>query len=278
MPDRGPQPRRKRAMDDKLAKRLLLCAWTVLAAGDAAAQGRPASAGCATDVAGTGTVGAVLDGRTFRLTDGRQVRLAAIEVAAGDAAAQSGKASLEAAIGGRMVVLKRHGAGIDRHGRLLSFAFATGHDRSAQEILLAAGHARVAGPAGGEGCAAALLAIEREARGASRGLWADPSYAPRRSDDPAAVLGQRGRYTLVEGKVLSVRESGGVIYVNFGRRWSEDFTATVLRRNERSLTASGLKLRSLGGRTVRVRGVVEERGGPWIEITRPEQIEILAGN
>ncbi len=69
-----------------------------------------------------------------------------------------------------------------------------------------------------------------------------------------------------------------MIYVNFGRRWSEDFTATVLRRNERSLTASGLKLRSLGGRTVRVRGVVEERGGPWIEITRPEQIEILAGN
>jgi hypothetical protein len=32
--------------------------------------------------------------------------------------------------------------------------------------------------------------------------------------------------------VLSVRESGATIYVNFGRRWTEDFTVTILKRNE----------------------------------------------
>jgi hypothetical protein len=26
---------------------------------------------------------------------------------------------------------------------------------------------------------------------------------------------------------------------------------------------------------IRVRGFVEERGGPWIEASRPEQIEVL---
>jgi hypothetical protein len=64
------------------------------------------------------------------------------------------------------------------------------------------------------------------------------------------VLAEQGRFALVEGRVLSVRESGATIYVNFGRRWTEDFTVTIL-----------------------VRGWIEERGGPWIEATRPEQIE-----
>ena len=82
---------------------------------------------------------------------------------------------------------------------------------------------------------------------------------------------------MVEGKVLSVRESGATIYVNFGRRWAEDFTVTILKRNERRFSASGLSLRKMTGRHVRVRGTVEERSGPWIEVTNPEQIE-LAGN
>ena len=79
---------------------------------------------------------------------------------------------------------------------------------------------------------------------------------------------------MVEGKILSVRESGATIYVNFGRRWSDDFTVTVQKRNERNFTAAGLELKKLAGQHVRVRGTIEERGGPWIEAARPEQIEI----
>ena len=40
------------------------------------------------------------------------------------------------------------------------------------------------------------------------------------AEDPAAVLAEQGRFALVEGKVVSVRESGATIYVNFGRRWT----------------------------------------------------------
>ena len=83
-----------------------------------------------------------------------------------------------------------------------------------------------------------------------------------------------GMFALVEGTVLSVRESGGTIYVNFGRRWSDDFTVTVLKRNERRFTAAGLELKKLAGQQVRVRGTIEERGGPWIEAAVPSQIEI----
>jgi hypothetical protein len=36
-----------------------------------------------------------------------------------------------------------------------------------------------------------------------------------------------------------------------------------------------LNVRSLERRTVRVRGVVEERGGPWIDVTDAGQIEVV---
>ena len=89
-------------------------------------------------------------------------------------------------------------------------------------------------------------------------------------------MAKRGRFTLVEGKIVSVRESGGTIYVNFGQRWSADFTVTILKRNERQFTAAGIALRSLAGKRVLVRGWVEQRGGPWIEATGPDQIEVIA--
>jgi len=79
----------------------------------------------------------------------------------------------------------------------------------------------------------------------------------------------------VEGRVASVRESGGIVYLNFGRHWSEDFTVTILKRNERVFAGAGLTPKALTGRHVEVRGWIEERGGPAIEAVRPEQIEVV---
>jgi hypothetical protein len=135
--------------------------------------------------------------------------------------------------------------------------------------------ARVGDRIGTRECAAELLARERAARKAKLGLRAISYYDSLDTDNPADVLAKRGRFALVEGKVVSVRESGATIYVNFGRRWTEDFTVTILKRNERSLVAAGLEPERLAGRRVRVRGWIELRGGPWIEATRPEQIELI---
>src|SRR4029077_4729760 len=111
---------------------------------------------------------------------------------------------------------------------------------------------------------------------AKLGLWGDPRYLPKPAENLAQLAAERGRFTLVEGKVVSVRESGGTIYVNFGRRWSEDFTVTILKRNERQFIEAGLRPSGLSGRRVMVRGWIEERGGPGIEAAGPEQIEIIA--
>jgi len=243
-----------------------------------AEQATVAPATCPLEAIGAATVTTVTDGRSFTLADGREIRLAGIETPGDGPGAAYAKAALEALLARREITLRRLNAEHDRHGRVPAYGFASGSDQSVQHRLLATGHARVAAQIGNAACAADLLAAERTARSARLGIWSDPHYLIRGADKPAAVLAERGRFTLVEGQVLSVRESGGTIYVNFGRRWSEDFTVTVPKRSEKTFIDAGLELKKLSGRRVRVRGTIEERGGPWIEAIRPEQIEIADRN
>jgi endonuclease YncB( thermonuclease family) len=238
----------------------------------AAAEQQPIVA-CGGDAVTRGTADRVIDGRTFVLGDGREVSLAGIEVP--DSAAA--RDALGALIGGDDVVLRRAEIAADRYGRIVAFAYAVrdGEEIFAQGEMLAAGLARVGARAGSKTCAVELLGREKAARTAKLGLWADSAYQVLDAETPADVVAQRGRFAVVAGTVVSVRESGSTIYVNFGRRWSEDFAVTIRKRNERSFAAAGLDIKALAGRRVRVRGYVEQRSGgsPWMEAARPEQIE-----
>jgi len=240
----------------------------------ASAQGASRSAtGCGGETFAEGTAGRILDGRTFVLDNGREIRLAGIEVPPlaqpqGQGPAPDGSAArdaLAALLSGVPIVLKQADAQkTDRYGRLVAYAFVKrdGADHAVQAVRV-----------GSRACALELLRAETAARKAKLGLWASSYYDLLHADSPTDVLAEQGRFALVEGRVLSVRDSGATIYVNFGRRWSDDFTVTILKRNERNFTAAGLEPKTLAGRQVRVRGFIEERGGPWIEATRPEQIE-----
>jgi endonuclease YncB( thermonuclease family) len=251
----------------------------------ALAQEQPGRASiCGGEVIAGGTPGRVIDGRTFTLDDGREIRLAGIEVPPlpfpGESAMAPGGAeardALAALLADGKVVLRRAEIPSDRYARVLAYAFVSrdGVERFVQAELIAAGVARVAARVGGRDCVAELLGRETAARRAKLGLWANSYYDLLNAANPADVLAERGRFGLVEGKVVSVRESGATIYVNFGRRWTEDLTVTILKRNLRTFTAAGLEPRKLAGRHIRVRGWIEERGGPWIEAARPEQIEL----
>jgi hypothetical protein len=231
------------------------------AAATALADGR-----CNFTVIGSGAVRTTSDGGLV-LEDGRIVRLAGLDL----------PRPAEVAVG-TGVTLKRLGTASqsDRYNHVLAHVFITenGAERWLQADLVRQGLARVA-RVGDTACARVLLAEEQSARAAKLGLWADPYYVMNKAEDPGGILKSRGRLALVEGQVLSVRESGGTIYVNFGRRWSEDFTVTIAKRNERAFTAAGLEPKQLSGKRVRVRGWIEERGGPWVDAARPEQIEVL---
>src|SRR5262249_20342016 len=167
--------------------------------------------------------------------------------------------------------------GTDRYGRLVAYVFipTVSGELLAQRETVAAGYAMLAPAASAATCRIYLRDAERAARGSGLGLWGDPYYAVKAAADPADVLVEQGRFTLVQGKVMSVRESGGIVYVNFGQRWSEQFTVTLLKRNEGIFTGAGLAPKALAGHNIEVRGWVEERDGPAIEVSRPEQIEVV---
>ena len=77
--------------------------------------------------------------------------------------------------------------------------------------------------------------------------------------------------------MASARESGGMICMSSGRRWSQALTVTILKRHERSFAGDGLQPDRLADLQLPVRGLIEERSGPRIEATRPAQIEIAQG-
>jgi endonuclease YncB( thermonuclease family) len=231
-------------------------------------------ASCGQDRVGTATVSEVLDGRTVVLADGRIVRISGIEIPSSDAGVAA-KTALAGLVDHTEVILKGPVAS-DRYGRLVAQLgiLREGSELAVASLLIADGRGWVA-PAASSACAADNLAAERSARRSQLGLWKDPYYEIINADSLDALSARQGEFALVEGKVVSVRESGATIYVNFGRRWSQDFTVTVLKRNERAFIDAGVEPKKLEGRRIRVRGWIEQHGGPGIDALRPTQIEIV---
>jgi len=233
------------------------------------------AAGCSFESQGEGRVAEILDARSFRLQDGREVRLAGIEPVVAEKASRT--SALSAIIAGRDVTLRGEDDTPDRYGRQPAFVFLVGSETSVQGLLLAQGEALVSSTVTNKDCALLLTAAEAAARQAKQGTWADPA-AIKNAESSGDILAGIGRFMLVEGKVLSVRQAGATTYLNFGRNWTRDFAVTISRRMIPAVEAAGIVLKSLENRRIRVRGWVEARGGPRIEVLRVGQIELLGGN
>lgn len=229
----------------------------------------PPGFACGGEALGESRVAAIENAQTLRLGDGRSVRLAGIEWGV---PADAARAALSELAVGRTISLKGT-AKPDRYGRIHAFAFVSGSETPIQYALLDRGLAVVGTRLGDPACRRNLLVREQAARLSRLGIWGSGDYRLHRADDPATILRDRGRFAIVQGRVLSVRESGNTVYVNFGRRWSEDFTVTIAKRTEPAFISAGVPPRSLAGRTIRVRGVIEERGGPWIEAASADQFD-----
>ncbi|WP_275187684.1 thermonuclease family protein [Bradyrhizobium sp. CSA112] len=232
------------------------------------------AADCALEPQGEGRVAAVVDARSFRLEDGREVRLAGIERAGTDGA--RGRAALSAIAGGRDVTLHGEDDTPDRYGRQPAFVFVTGSEHSVQSELLRRGEALVSTDIADKNCAASLAAAEAIARQGKLGIWGEAA-AIKNAESPGDILAAIGQFTVVECRVLSVRQAGATTYLNFGRNWTQDFAATISRRAIPAFENAGLGPKSLENRRILVRGVVSSRGGPRIELFRVGQIEVLGG-
>jgi endonuclease YncB( thermonuclease family) len=124
------------------------------------------AAPCAFEPQGEGHVAAVVSGRSFRLTDGREIKLAGIEPVSSDATKAT--AALSATLAGKDVTLHGEDDAPDRYGRQRAFVFLAGGDTPVQGLLLAEGAAVVSTEVTDKDCAAVLMAAEAAARGARR--------------------------------------------------------------------------------------------------------------
>jgi endonuclease YncB( thermonuclease family) len=227
-----------------------------------------------------GEVVVVTDGDTLTLAGGREIRLVGIQapkLPLGRAGftpwplAEEARARLAELTLGRTVSLGFGGRRGDRHGRLLAHLFDA-EGRWIQGEMLKAGLARVYSFADNRALIPEMLALERDARAARRGIWADPFYAVR----PAAAAGRwLGGFELVEGRVVDVGRAGPNTFLNFTADWRSDFTVMIDRRARRLFEEAGLDPERYEGRRIRVRGWVKSWNGPMIEATHPEQIERL---
>ena len=225
-------------------------------------------------------VGEVLDGETLRLEDGRELRLSGIRAPRNPLDrpadtvwrfAERSRALLGALVLGQELRLAFDGARSDRHGRVLAHAY--GRDEVwLQGALLSAGLARVDSRADGRALVEEMLALERVARDAGRGMWRSRLYAVRQAGDAER---HSGSFELVEGRVLAVAVVRGRAFLNFGEDWRRDFTVSLLPDVRRRFEAEGVDPRGYDRRRVRVRGWITWWNGALIEVTHPEQIEVL---
>jgi endonuclease YncB( thermonuclease family) len=269
-------------MRARLSVSLLVLGLAAIAAGP---RGAATAAGPEAVAALAGTeiarVTEIVDGDTLVLADGRQVRLVGIQapkLPLGRAGfetwplAEEAKAALAALSLGRDVRLAYGGARGDRHGRVLAH-LADDAGRWVQGALLDAGMARVYGFADNRALLPEMLAREAAAREARRGIWADAFYAVRTPEEAARYL---SRFELIQGRVVDVAEVRGRVYLNFGADWRSDFTATLAPPVRRLFEAEGIDPMIYRNRIVRVRGWLKSYNGPMMDITHPEQIEVVA--
>jgi len=222
---------------------------------------------------GEARVADVIDGRTVVLEgpEKQQVRLVGIEVPV-----LSGKARLTGLVEGKSVSVRVGPSQMDRYGRLLGHLIVAGttplEQRWVQGRLVSAGTARVYTWPDNRVCGKTLLAHEVQARAAGAGHWSNPAFFVRTPTTAAAHIGS---FQLVEGQVTAVAIRQRRAYLNFGADWRTDFTVSIQRKNMRLFTKEKIDLPGLRGKRVRVRGWIESYNGPTIEVTVPEQLEIL---
>jgi len=259
----------------------------VLLALPSAAQ-MPHEASCELQAGPTRAVVRVIDAETVLLDDHSEVRLiGALAPRAPDMAAeapawppeQQAEAALRALVLGRSVEIAYAEHRRDRYGRLLAHLFLNrnGERVWVQGELLSSGHARAYGLPGSFACMRELLAHENVARLSRAGLWANAAYAARRAFRTREILRQRNTYQIVEGRVARVATSKSRTYLNFGRDWRTDFTAGIATRLVKKEPDLAKLLASLEGKRIEVRGWIEYRSGPFIEVEDPSQIAIVEG-
>jgi micrococcal nuclease len=263
---------------------VLICAVALFAPLRAMSDPTTTSAPCTLEPGPVRTVTRVVDGETLVLDDGKAVRLiGALAPRAGDANASPGAwppeldaiRALSDLVLAKRVKLAFAGRKYDRYGRELAQVFVVDRGREdwVQGALLRGGYARVYGLPESFVCAHELMAHEAEARRQRLGLWNNGVYRALPADHPGEIMKQRGKYERVTGTIVSVGRTKGATYLNYSNDWRTDFTVRIDKKVLGANPDFDKSLDALASKTVTVRGWIDRRNGPLIDISDPSQLE-----
>jgi micrococcal nuclease len=225
---------------------------------------------------GAAVVRETVDGDTVILADGREVRLVGLQapkLALGRKnfkdwpLAEDSKRAIAALAQGQSVTLRTGGVRQDRHGRVLAHLYRA-DGLWIQGEMLKLGMARVYTFPDNRALAAEMYALEAEARGGRRGIWAHPFYAVR---TPEGLKGDIDTFQVVAGMVIEAAAIKGAVYLNFGPDWRTDFTVRLDGAALKGFRAAKVDPLQYKGQTVEVRGWLRFKDGPMIDVTHPEQ-------
>lgn len=236
-------------------------------------QARTVLANAAAHAVHTAIVERVDDNATLWLKGGERVHLLGIRLAPdADLRAQAARLCADL-VAGRAVQLQTGPLKHDRHGRIAAQVHRIDDGTWLQGVLLSEGLAMVETRPAGALAVEAMLAREAHARTAGKGLWTRAS-SPLTTAEHA--LDRLGRFAIVEGRVVATAESRGRVYLNFGQDWRTDFTISIAPQDwRRRFRDQGLTHEHYRNRRVRVRGWIQRLNGAMIEVSHPQQIEVL---
>jgi hypothetical protein len=210
---------------------------------------------------------------------GQRVRVWGIEVPPQDGnGAAGGRDKLLAWLTARPVTLRPLAPSADRWGRIEAHVYGPRLDLpplSVAEALVEAGLARVRPEAEDADCLQRLRGLEAYALKQGLGLWAHPRLRPLPAADRQAFAGRAGEQVIVQGRVESVSATGYATYLNFGPIRTADFSIAIRSRVRPQIEAVLGPLDDLRGGLVEVRGLLDSRFGPQIEINGPHELQRL---
>ncbi len=232
----------------------------------------------------------VTDGPVILLAGGAKLRLAGLAIPAPPRDPKDGVAA-ESAVAARAHLKSLVTGGTlravpgfrtDRRGRhmvqLVVAADGEGAPKWVQAEMVRAGQARVWPSQRTAACTGGLLKLEAGAPRAKQGLCALDRNAVLEAWATRKLRSRENTFQLVEGEVQAVAETKRFTYLNFGKDWRTDFTATISARTARRFKKQGFSAVSLKGKRVRVRGWVRYANGPSISVRAAEQIEVLTAD
>ena len=226
---------------------------------------------------------AIIDGDTFRLSNGETVRLIGID--APELSQPGGEESREYLahlILNKGVTLEKGYEDRDKYSRLLRFVYIG--NTCVNEEMIRQGYAE-ARYSTGDPIREYYIQLEIEAETAKAGLWSANIFQPRfnlRWGDDIPIINWKdahkyyNQYVIVEGIIVNTYNSDIVCFLNFDTDY-QYFTAIIFASD--FLGFPFIPEDFYLGKKVQIIGIIKEyKGSPEIIVKTPQQIRIVSQN